>query len=86
MRSVICSSTQAVGRKCSWMREYGRCLSDGLLKEKMCQGNVATPRSESLNFLLIKQKSVEWLRDLGNLEMNVTDVRTIKSLVLLPRQ
>lgn len=33
---------------------------------------------------MIKQKSVEWLRDLGNLEVNVTDVRTIKCLVLLP--
>lgn len=49
MRSGICSSTQAVGGgggKRSWMREYGRCLSDGPLKEKMCQGNVATSRSE----------------------------------------
>lgn len=41
-------------------------------------------QDQSLKFLLIKQKSVEWLRDLGNLEVNVTDVRTIKCLVLLP--
>lgn len=46
MRRVICSYPQAVGRKRRWMGEYGSCLSDGLLKEKSCQGNVATSRSE----------------------------------------
>lgn len=46
MRGAICSYPQAVGRKRSWIRECGRCLSDELLKEKMCQGNAATPRSE----------------------------------------
>lgn len=47
--SVTCSYPQAVGRELSWIREHGRCLSDGLPKERPCQGNVATSRSEPEN-------------------------------------